>query len=312
MSRDKFVLIDAHALIYRAFYALPKNLLSPAGQLTNAAYGFTKVLLQTIDEFEPKYMAVAFDHKDRTKRRESYEEYKANRAEMPDELKPQIELCKQVVRAMKIPLYELSGFEADDLIGTISRILDDNHQVLTLIVTGDKDLLQLVDDNTHVFIPSRGQYSQDKEYDAPAVVKKMGVDPKRVVDLKALMGDGSDNIPGVKGIGAKTAVNLLQEYKTVDQLLAKVAQLAETGESEGSLKGAVLKKLIAGQEMARLSYDLAMIDRRAPIEFNLNDCLVNEYDKSHVVTLFRELGFNSLVKKLPNDEFESQLQEALF
>jgi len=299
-----FLLIDAHALIYRSFHALPKTLISPQGQLTNAAYGFTRVLLSTINEFQPQYLAVAFDHKDKTNRKAEYQEYKANRVEMPEELKPQIDLCKQVVRAMNIPLFEKSGFEADDLIGTISRILNKNKSTLTMIVSGDKDLFQLVDGNTHVFIPARGKFSQDKEYDREAVIKKMGITPEQVVDLKALMGDASDNIPGVAGIGPKTAVSLLKSY----QNLAGVYQAL----AEERISGAVAKKLTKDKEQAFLSQKLATIDVQVEIDFDLEKSVVTDYDKTKVVELFDNLGFKSLVKNLPADKFESQLQEALF
>lgn len=313
-NRYIFLLIDGHALIYRAFYAFPK-LTSFSGQLVNAVYGFSRMLLTSIRHFEPVYMAVTFDHPKPTFRHQDYEDYKAHRPEMPDDLKPQIEYIKEVVATLNIPQFEVAGFEADDLIGTINfKVEDLNHGLLTVVVTGDQDIFQLVDDDTHVWLPGRGKRQQDTEYDEEKVKAKVGVAANRVTDLKALMGDSSDNIPGVKGIGPKTAAKLIQAFGSLEKLYEAV----ETGDEESKavlhpiLKGSLLSKLIASKEDAFLSKKLATIERDVKLDFDLEACRVSSYDKSKAVELFKNLGFNSLLNLLPEDEFENQVQEALF
>lgn len=312
MSTQKiFLLIDGHALIYRAYHAFPE-LTTPEGQLVNAVYGFTRILLTSIRDFEPEYIAVAFDSKEKTNRRLTFEEYKANRAEMPSDLIPQIDVVKQMVDVLNIPRFEIAGFEADDLIGTVCRQISESHSdVRSLVVTGDKDLLQLVNDTTRVFIPGRGQRSVDTEYDKEVVKQKMGVRPNQIIDLKALMGDSSDNIPGVKGIGKKTAAKLIQAYESLDNLYREV-DLLDLGENSGLLKGAVLTKLRDGKDSAYLSQQLATIELHSPIELDLPACKVSGYDKNDACELLEQLGFKSLMKLLPSDDFELGLQEALF
>ncbi|MCA9369407.1 hypothetical protein KC721_03845 [Candidatus Woesebacteria bacterium] len=312
-ERDRFIIFDGHALLYRAYHAFPE-LTSPDGTLVNAVYGFSRIMLAVIRDFEPEYIAVAFDHKAKTKRAEKYEEYKANRPEMPDDLKPQVELVKKVVKALNIPTFIQEGEEADDLIGSIAKEmrksgLSDN--TLTTVVSGDKDLLQLVSEDVSVWIPGN-KWVRDTEYFLPEVVKKMGVRPDQVVDLKALMGDASDNIPGVKGIGKVTAQKLLTEFGTLEKLYEAVDRIVETKEKNAVVKGAVLKKLVADREMAFVSQELARIDRDVKIDFDLNKCRVRDYDKQDVIDLFESLEFSSLIRMLPSDRFEESLQEALF
>ncbi|KUK79819.1 MAG: DNA polymerase [Microgenomates bacterium 39_7] len=317
-DRPIFLLFDGHAVIYRAYYGLPP-LTDAQGRTVHAAYGFSRIVLSAINEFEPTYLAVTFDHPKPTFRHQKYKEYKAHRPKMPDDLQPQIPMVKDITSALNIPAFEIEGFEADDLIGTLSYWLDHQPEklkvtedILTVIVTGDKDMLQLVDDNTHVWIPGRGRQS-DIEYDATTVKEKMGVTPSQIVDMKALMGDASDNIPGIKGIGKKTAVKLLMEYGTLDQLLEEVEAIErEEKKPNDLLKGSLLKKLMAGKDLAYLSKKLAKIDRDAPIEVDLNLCKVENYDKTKVVELFKELDFTSLLSLLPSDKFESEVQQALF
>lgn len=302
-----FLIIDGHALIYRAYHAFPKTLVSESGQLTNAVYGFSRILLKAIQDFEPKYLVVAFDHKEKTFRHEKFVDYKAHRPEMPEELIAQTEIIFQIVEAMNIPIFRQAGFEADDLIGTLTKV-NEEKGIENLVVSGDKDLFQLVSETTHVFIPGRGKFSVDKEYEPEDVFKKMGVRVDQIVDLKALMGDASDNIPGVKGIGPKTAANLLKEFETLEKLYEQV----EAGNIGGSLTKTVLTKLAESKEMAFLSQDLATIKRDIPVAYDLETCEVRTYDKQKVVEIFTQLGFKSLIKILPNDQFEESIQEALF
>lgn len=305
------LLIDGHALIYRAYHAFPE-LTTSQGVLVNAVYGFTRILLTSLRDFEPDYWGVAFDHPKKTFRHEEYQDYKATRAEMPDDLKPQIEIIKGVVKALNVPQFEVPGFEADDLIGTVSLQAKAEEGLETVIVTGDKDVLQLVDDQVTVFIPGRGKFSHDVEYEPETVKQKLGISPAQVIELKALMGDASDNIPGVKGIGQKTAVKILESYPTIDLLYQRIDHLQATGESDPLLKGAVLSKLIEGRDSAHMSRQLATINRESPITLDLEGCKVSGYSKQAVTDVFEELGFMSLVPLLPADDFELGVQEALW
>ncbi|MBU0974394.1 hypothetical protein KKD03_01700 [Patescibacteria group bacterium] len=331
---NRLLILDGHAIIYRAYHAFP-DLTDSTGQLINAVYGFSRILLKSINDFQPKYIAVAFDHKHgRSKRLESFDRYKAHRKPMPDDLIPQIPMIKKVVRAFNIPQFEITGFEADDILGTIAKIMArDNEKksqaekVLTTIVTGDKDILQLVDDgNIHVFIPGRGKFSHDVEYDETEVREKMKVRADQIIDLKALMGDPSDNIPGVKGVGVKTAEKLIQEFDTLEKVYEKVDEL-EVGQSEQTgkfvkgrsknhshpvLKGAILKKMITDKKMAFLSQDLATILLDAPVDFSLAKCVIRDYSKDKVMEIFDRYNFVSLKRMLPKDDFEISVQDALF
>lgn len=310
--RSRFVIFDGHGLIYRAYHAFPP-LSTKEGVLVNAVYGFARILLTALNDLHPGYVAVAFDHRGPTHRSKAYEDYKAHRPSMPDDLKPQIAIVKDVVDALNIPRFELEGYEADDLIGTVTAQLKSEKNIESVIVTGDKDLLQLVDEHVHVWMPARGKQGiEETEYDATGVEKKMGVKPEQVIDLKALMGDTSDNIPGVKGVGAKTAQSLIQTYGSVDALYKRLDKIQVSGEKDTLIKGALVQKLIDGKEDAYLSKELATIDRNVPIEFTLEPCKISSYDKEKVSKLFEELEFRSLINLLPKDEFELGIQNALF
>ncbi|MBP7875739.1 hypothetical protein KA012_01960 [Candidatus Woesebacteria bacterium] len=320
-----FMIVDGHALIYRAYHAFPP-LNDPTGRQVNAVYGFTRILLTAIQELKPTYLTVAFDHKGPTKRAsELYDQYKAQRPEMPDDLKPQIAIVKEVVDALNIPRFELEGYEADDLIGTVSKLVSAGNGVLdgvtapggvrTIIVTGDKDLLQLVDDKIHVWLPGRGKGHLDQELDAEAVKVKMGVTPLQVIDLKALMGDSSDNIPGVKGVGPKTAIQLIGRFETLDGVYTAVERLQGATAADLKAEGfsvKLLEKLVTDKEMAYLSKELATINRSTPVEFKLAPCRVAEYKKEKTMELFSQLNFRSLQYLLPKDDFELGVQKALF
>jgi len=319
-KQQVLVLIDGHALIYRAFHAF-QDLTTPDGTPVSAVYGFCRILLTVIKELDPQYILVTFDHAKPTFRHAEYLGYKANREEMPAELPPQIEKIKEVVTAFNIPQFELPGYEADDLIGTIVRQVEmrpvgSQPDVRTIIVTGDRDAFQLVSDRTHVWMPGRSKPVRtiDTEYDAAGVVKKMGVRPDQIVDLKALMGDASDNIPGIVGIGEKTAVKLLQEFGTLDNIYQTIQKqnLMIGSSTHPILKGSLLKKLAEGHEDALLSQRLAKIDQESPITLELEQCRLAAYRKEDVLKIFEELGFKSLLHSLPADEFEQAVQGALF
>lgn len=315
-DKKRLLLIDGHALIYRAYHAFP-GLTAPDGTLVNAVYGFARILLTVLADFRPEYCVVAFDHKGPTQRAQAYAEYKAHRPQMPDDLVPQIAIIKELVEVLNIPQFSQQGFEADDLIGTITALLRSNTAVFSTIITGDKDLFQLVDTQTSVWIPARSArkgapQTRDVEYDAAAVYKKMGVYPEQIVDLKALMGDPSDNIPGVTGVGQKTAVALLQEFGSLDKLYAAVEDETQRSAHARLCKPALVEKLLRDKEQAYLSQGLAKILRDVSMDFSLADCLVRSYDKQAVASKFEELDFRSLIPLLPKDEFELSIQEALF
>ncbi len=287
MSTQKLVLIDGHALAYRMFYALPlESFTTKTGEPTNATYGFTRTLLELIlSSSPPAYLAVSFDV-GATFRDEIFSEYKGTREKMPDELSLQIERIKEVVEALNIPILELEGYEADDVLGTVARHAK-QQQVPVHIITGDRDLLQLVDENTRVELPTRS--SQPAEvYDETAVFEKLGVRPDQVVDYKALVGDSSDNIPGVRGVGQKTAVKLLAEYDTLDKIYANL----------DDIKGAMGKKLAEGRDSAYLSQKLAQIITDAPINLDLEACVTHDFEARGVLSLFQELEFRSLTSML--------------
>ena len=295
MSNKKLVLIDGHALAYRMFYALPvEAFTTKAGEPTNATYGFTRTILDLILADEPpQYLAVSFDV-GATFRDDLFAEYKGTREKMPDELALQIERIREVVRSFNIPVLELDGYEADDVLGTVAdqaKAFD----VPVYIITGDRDLLQLVDENTQVELPAAGR--DPEVYDEPAVFKRLGVRPDQVVDYKAMVGDTSDNIPGVKGVGQKTAEKLLAEYQTLDGIYNHIEEL----------KGAVKKRLEDGKEAAYLSYQLAKIVRDAPIQLNIEACVAQEYDPAEVLELFRALEFRSLTKRI-SDTVEEDIE----
>ena len=287
MTTEKLVLIDGHALAYRMFFALPLEAFTTKdGEPTNATYGFTRTLLELIlSPAPPEYLAVSFDT-GATFRDELFTEYKGTREKMPDELSVQIDRIKEVVRALNIPILELEGYEADDVLGTVAAQM--HGQVPVYIITGDRDLLQLVDDNTRVELPARKANAGGEVYDAAGVVDYLGVRPDQVVDYKALVGDVSDNIPGVKGIGEKTAIKLLAEYDTLENLYEHIDEI----------KGALRQKLEDGRPAADLSYKLARIVTDAPIRVDLKDCLTHDYDVAGVLDIFRELEFRSLSRML--------------
>ena len=285
----KLMVIDGNSLINRAFYGI-RMLTTKDGQPTNAVYGFVNILLKLLYEEKPDALCVTFDRKAPTFRHLAYEGYKAQRKGMPDELAAQLPVLKDVLAAMNIPRYELDGWEADDLIGTIAA-RDTAAGWETVIVTGDKDSLQLVTDSTRVkLVSTRMGQTTTKEMTPETFREAYGFDPVHIVDLKALMGDTSDNIPGVKGIGEKTAMDLIQRYQSVEAIYADVEGV--------EAKPAVKKKLTEGEEQARMSYDLATIRCDAPIDFSPEDARRREPDGPALYELFLALEFNKLIDKM--------------
>jgi len=293
---ERLVLIDGHALAYRAFFALPLEAFSTkGGEPTNATYGFTRTLLDLIlSDNPPRYLALCFDL-GKTFRDELFEEYKGTREKMPDELRLQIRRIREVGQALNIPVIEKDGFEADDLLGTIARLAK-GWGVPVHIITGDQDILQLVDDNTMVELPPTRQQRSPRLFDKDAVMAKLGVRPDQVVDYKALVGDKSDNIPGVQGIGPKTAQKLLAEYDTFEGIYANI----------GQLKGAVKSRLENDRDNAILSQTLARIVTDVPLALELDACETHDFDPGPVLDLFRELEFRTFSSRLSADESSAE------
>ena len=291
----KLMVLDGNSIVNRAFYGVSQNLTTRSGQPTNAVLGFLNILNKLLEEERPEALCVAFDRKAPTFRHLAYEGYKATRKGMPDELASQMPILKDVLSAMNIPMYELDGWEADDLIGTISK-KDTAAGWETVIVTGDKDSLQLVTDTATVkLVSTRMGRTTTRDMTPQTFRAEYGFDPIHIIDLKALMGDASDNIPGVKGVGEKTAMALIQRYQTVDALYGAMP----TPEMAPGVpaKPGVVKKLQEGEEMARMSYDLATIRCDAPIEFDPADNLRREVDNNRLYQLFLDLEFSRLIDK---------------
>lgn len=277
----KLVVIDGNSLLYRAFYALP--VLSRDGVYTNAVYGFLRMLLSVYRMMDPEYMAVSFDKDKHTFRMEMYEDYKGTRKPAPAELAPQFALIREVLRVMGVAYYEVAGFEGDDILGTLAARYE--KELPVAVITGDRDALQLVSDKTTVYLTQRG-ISDMAEMTPAAVKEKYGITPAQVVDMKALMGDASDNIPGVAGIGEKTAVKLLTAYGTLDGMYAHA----------GEIKGKLGEKVRAGKDSAYLSQRLASIRRDVPIETTLEE-MRQPVHAEEMAELFRRLGFETAAKE---------------
>ena len=293
MKKRRLVLFDGNALVHRAFHALPPLTISKTGEMVSAVYGFTTMLLKVINELKPTHFAIAFDKAAPTFRHQLFEQYKAQRPRTPDELVDQLGRVRQRVEAFHIPVYELDGYEADDVLGTLSHQASDQ-DIETIIVTGDADTMQLVSPKVGVLYPKpRRSFSDAMLYDEAAVSQKYGVRPEQIADFKALMGDPSDNIPGVTGIGQKTATRLLQQFGSIDNLYQHIDEVTP----------AKLQALLRENEaIARQSKELTTIVTQAPVALNLDDCQISQYDRNKVTELFRELEFFSLLPKLPEAE----------
>jgi len=283
---ERLVLVDGHALIYRAFFALP-SLTNRKGELVNAAFGFTSMLLNALQS-RPQYVIAAFDHPGVTFRHQELAEYKVHRRPMPDDLRPQIPLVRDIISAFPIPIYEVEGYEADDVIGTLARQAE-RQGLHTTILTGDLDALQLITPKVDVLTSKRG-VSETILYDLDRVRERYGIEPPRVADLKALAGDVSDNIPGVPGIGEKTALKLIQEYGPVEEILAHVGRLPP---------GKVRRLLEEHAEQARLSKRMATIVCDLPIALDLGGSATQGFRAEPVRRLLEEMGFPSLAARVP-------------
>ena len=303
---DKFVLVDGNSIMNRAFYGImgSKMLTTKDGKYTNAVYGFLAIMFKLLDDVKPKYMAVAFDLKAPTARHKMYEGYKANRKGMPDELAEQMPIIKEILRAMNIDIVEKEGYEADDVLGTLSRY-GEKHKLEVVILSGDRDTFQLATNKVTIRIPhTKGGKTETDEYNKEKIIEKYGIKPKQLIDVKGLQGDTSDNIPGVPGVGEKTALKLIQEYGSIENLYKKIE------EGKDDLKGKQREKIVENKDLAFLSKTLGTINLEVPIEDNLEDFKVEEWDKEKVYEIFKELNFNRYIDRfsLRNGE-ESKSEE---
>ena len=286
----KLLILDSNSILNRAFYGV-RYLSAKDGTPTNAIYGFLNILLKLIKEQEPDYICAAFDVKAPTFRHKQYEGYKAQRKPMPEGLAAQMPLAKDVLRAMGVTILEKEGYEADDIIGTVARLCEES-EISCFIATGDKDDLQLASDKTKVILTvTKSGYNETIIYDDKAVKEKYHVTPTEFIDVKALMGDPSDNIPGVKGVGEKTAMSLIEKHHSIEYIYENIDDIG--------LKGAMLQKMKDGREMAFMSKELATINRNTPIEFNTEECVFDGFENNgELYEILKRLELNSIIKKL--------------
>ena len=292
----RLVVIDGHAILHRAYHALPP-LTAPDGTVVNSVYGFASMLLRVIHDLKPEYLMVAFDHAKPTFRKKLFKEYQSQRPEMDKNLVSQIDLVKRMVDLMGISVYGLDGYEADDVIGTITQQAEkskEKNNLETVIVTGDRDILQLANEKVKVYMPVKG-LSESKLYGMAEVEDKFGVKPSQMVDYKGLVGDPSDNYPGVAGIGPKTAVDLIKKFATVEAIYQNLDKI------EGKLK----EKLLAGKENAFLSKQLATIVCDAPVEIDIAGAKLTNLDRPAVISFFEEMEFRSLIPRLSSKKEEA-------
>jgi DNA polymerase-1 len=300
---DKLLVIDGNSIINRAFYGImgSKMLMTEDGTYTNAVYGFLAILFKELEDIKPQYLAVAFDLKAPTKRHKLYDQYKATRHGMPDELASQMPILKRILKAMNIEIIEKEGYEADDILGTLSKFGKDNG-LDVILLTGDRDSFQLINESVTVRIPrTKNGKTETEDYNIEKIKEEYGLEPKDLIEVKGLMGDSSDNIPGVPGVGQKTALNLIQEYKTIDEVYKNLDKQ----------KGKLKEKLETNKELAYLSRTLGTIDINSPIEKNLDKIKLEEWNKTEVLKIFQELKFNRYIErfKLTNNDEKIELNK---
>ena len=294
MDSNRLLIIDGNSIMNRAFYGImsSKALMSANGTYTNAIYGFLSILFKELDDLKPEYIAIAFDLKAPTLRHKMYKEYKGTRHAMPEELAQQMPLIKEILRDMNITIIEKEGYEADDVLGTISKSAEKEGHLVT-ILSGDRDTFQLASDKVTIRIPrTRAGKTETEDYDEEKIKEEYGIEPVELIQVKGLMGDTSDNIPGVPGVGEKTALKLIKEYKNIDNLYEKL----EAGEAN-SIKGALKGKLEDNKELAMMSRTLGTILREAPLDVKIDDLKVKQWNKEAVTNRFKELQFNRFIER---------------
>ena len=285
---EKLVIIDGNAILHRAYHAYPP-LTNNKGMVINAVYGFFSMLFSIITEQKPEYLAVCFDMAAPTFRKTLFVGYHANRVELPEDFVPQIVLVHEFLEKMKVGIFELEGYEADDLIGTLATQAATEKEIETVIVTGDRDMLQLVNGKVKVLMPLLGM-TKTVLFDEKAVEEKYGVTTAQFIDYKALIGDASDGYPGVTGIGPKGAANLLREYGTFENLYQNIPNLPEK----------IGVKLATDAEQAALAKKLATIEVNVPTQFDIQKCKTSDFDIQSLRVAFLDQGFNTLTKRLDN------------
>lgn len=315
MAQKTLVLIDGMSVLHRAYHAYPLTLSTKDGELTNAVYGFTNILLTVLEKLQPTHVVVTWDVGKPTFRHEQYVDYKGTRQKPDDQLINQIARTQEVVDTLNIPQFGVAGFEADDLIGTLAvqAYKDDDSKVI--IVTGDRDTLQVVkEDRIIVWMPGMSnRFSKDRGpqiYDEVAVKAKYNLSPKQIIDLKGLMGDSSDNIPGVRGVGPKTATKLLEKFGSVENIYEKL--VTDRDEVVKTVGERSTKLLEDDKDGAFMSKKLATIHLEAPVTLDWQKCLLSDYDREKVLSLFEKLQFRSLANRLPKDNWEEDLEKTLF
>ena len=288
MPTERLMLLDGYGLVYRGYFALPP-LTTSKGELVNGVFGFASIVLRGIQDLQPDYLAVSFDLPGPTFRHEQYADYKATRVKMPDDLRDQFPKVREVVKALRIPVYEMPGYEADDVIGTITRQLDDRADLETTIVTVDLDMLQLVTPRVRL-MTTRSGVENTVIYDVAKIDERFGLRPDQMIDYKALKGDPTDNIPGVPGVGEKTAAKLIREFGTLDSLFERLDDV--TPEK-------LRDKLREHRDQVFMGRELSTIVRDLPVEIDLDAARLGDYDRDTVVRLFREYEFRTLIERLP-------------
>ena len=291
--KKKLLLIDGNSIMNRAFYGImgSKMLTTTDGKYTNAVYGFLAILFKNLEDLNTDYIAVSFDLKAKTARHKLYEGYKANRHGMPEELADQMPVIKDILRAMNIDIVEKEGYEGDDILGTLSKY-GENQGLDVIILSGDRDTFQLASDNITIRIPRTKQGKTEvDDYDRKKVLEEYGVEPKSLIEVKGLQGDSSDNIPGVPGIGPKTAINLVKKYGTIKNLYKKIE------EGTDDLKGKQKESIVNNKEMAFISRQLGEIDVNVPLEDTLDTLKVEEWDKEKVLELFKVCNFKKYIER---------------
>ena len=297
---SRLVLIDGNSIMNRAFYGImgSKMLTTSDGTYTNAVYGFLTILFKLQEDLNPDYIAVSFDLKGPTKRHEMYEGYKANRHGMPDELAVQMPIIKDVLRTMNIEVIEKEGYEGDDILGTLSKNAEEQGIDVT-ILSGDRDTFQLASNLVTIRIPrTKAGKTENEDYSKERILEEYGIEPVQLIEVKGLMGDSSDNIPGIPGVGEKTALNLIKNYGTIDNLYNKVEENIELSDIKGKLK----EKIINNKELAYLSKKLGEIDREVPLDIKIEDLAIKEWNNSEVYSLFKYLRFNRFIERFNMQE----------
>lgn len=288
LDRDIFLLVDGSAIVHRAYHALP-HFSSSKGNPTGAVHGFFAMLFKVMQNLHPTRMAIAFDRPKPTFRQQLYVGYQSQRPKMEGELSSQFKMIIDILKEAKIPTYAVDGFEADDVLGTLSEYSNKNG-IFTYIVTGDRDILQLVDKDTRVLMPVKG-ITEVSIFDAEKVREKYGINPPQIVELKALMGDSSDNYPGVSGVGPKTASSLINEYQTIENIYKNIDKIALKNEK-------LAQRLIDGHEACMTALKLAKIVTDVPFSFDIKDCELSNIDTNGLKKAFEEYDFKTLPKRV--------------